>query len=339
MGPAPTNKFAPAQKVLVIGAGARVGKEVVARLKQENPSIFIRATCRRPEIAEFVKKLGADEVVAFDYSDEATFAPALKDMDRIFSMSVPGCVEGHKKFMELIGKEYKQQVKHIVRLGSLGFNIVKLAGLGGKGFEDTSECVHPSPSEAMTGQPYPEPMLGAGSEVDACLATGVPVTTVRGNFFMSTLLKNDVEKIQKEGYFSLPLGRARMAYTSTNDLGEIAALALLEGPEKHGRKFYDICGPEIYSCYEVAADLSQAIGKTVVYHPISQMDFMKQHGTDAWGVYEMIVCGYYLRPTSDFYNLTGRHPTGYLDHLTKPGAAGETGLEELFGSKADEKPW
>lgn len=31
-----------------------------------------------------------------------------------------------------------------------------------------------------------------------------------------------------------------------------------------------------------------------------------------------------------FYNLTGRKPTSYVEYLTTAGAAGETGLEELF---------
>ena len=40
--------------------------------------------------------------------------------------------------------------------------------------------------------------------------------------------------------------------------------------------------------------------------------------------------GWHRRCSPDFYNLVGRKPTSYAEYLSTKGAAGETGLEELY---------
>ena len=51
------------------------------------------------------------------------------------------------------------------------------------------------------------------------------------------LLKTDVETIDKEGWFSNPLGKQRNSFVSTNDIAEAAFVAIAEGPERHANKF------------------------------------------------------------------------------------------------------
>jgi len=70
----------------------------------------------------------------------------------------------------------------------------------------------------------------------------------------------------------------------------------------------------------------------VKYIASSQEHFIADFGRTRWEFIEYLLNGFYTRVSPDFYNLTGRKPTSYYDHLTKPGAAGETGLEELFNA-------
>ena len=58
---------------LITSAAGRVGKEVTARLREAYPDAFIRAGCRRPGKAEFLKDLGVDEVVELDYNNVDTY--------------------------------------------------------------------------------------------------------------------------------------------------------------------------------------------------------------------------------------------------------------------------
>jgi len=41
----------------------------------------------------------------------------------------------------------------------------------------------------------------------ALIDAGLPVTVLRNNLFMNRLLKTDAESIEREGWFSNPLGR------------------------------------------------------------------------------------------------------------------------------------
>ena len=158
----------------------------------------------------------------------------------------------------------------------------------------------------------------------------VPLTVLRANFFQNHLLKTEVENIDKEGWFSNPLGDTRNSFVSTNDIGAVAAKVLEEGPGRHANKFYDLTGPEPQSMAEIAAVLGAALGKPLEYRPQSFEQFERDFGPTRAAFFEYLTNGFYTRCSPDIYNLLGRKPTSYAEYLTKKGAAGETGLEELY---------
>ena len=73
-----------------------------------------------------------------------------------------------------------------------------------------------------------------------------------------------------------------------------------------------------------------ALGKKIVYRPQDLADFEKDFGPTRAAFFEYLANGFYTRCSPDFYNLIGRKPTSYADYLANKGAAGETGLEELY---------
>merc|ERR1712097_58862 len=103
-----------------------------------------------------------------------------------------------------------------------------------------------------------------------------------------------------------------------------------EGPEKHANKFYDITGPEPQSMYEIAEDLGKVLGKKLEYRPQDMVQFEADFGPVRAGFFEYLRNGFYTRCSPDFYNVMGRRPTTYREYLMNKGAAGDTGLEELF---------
>ena len=105
---------------------------------------------------------------------------------------------------------------------------------------------------------------------------------------------------------------------------------IAEGPERHANKFYDLTGPAPQSMDEIAADLSRALGKKVEYRPQDFAQFEADFGSTRAAFFEYLTNGFYARCSPDFYNIVGRKPTSYYDYLTTKGAAGETGLEELY---------
>merc|ERR1719183_905419 len=81
--------------------------------------------------------------------------------------------------------------------------------------------------------------------------------------------------------------------------------------------------------HEVAADLSDVMGEKVEYREQDIEQFTKDFGPTRAQFFEYLRNGFYTRCSPDFYNITGRKPTSYVEYLTTKGAAGETGLEEL----------
>merc|ERR1719454_996066 len=81
---------------------------------------------------------------------------------------------------------------------------------------------------------------------------------------------------------------------------------------------------------EIAAVLSLSLKKTVTYRPQPFAQFEKDFGPTRAEFFEYLCNGFYTRCSPDFYNLIGRRPTTYAEYLVSKGAAGETGLEELY---------
>lgn len=172
------------------------------------------------------------------------------------------------------------------------------------------------------------------------------LTSIRGNFYMNHLLKNELDSIKDQGTFSSPLGECKNAFVSCNDMGEASVTCLTEGPGLHGDKYYDICGAQSTSMGDVAAILTEALatdlakevvpeaaGKAITYVPQDLVKFEEDFGPTRAAFFEYLQNGFYTRCAPDFYNITGKRPLTYYEYLTTEGAAGDTGLAELFSEQ------
>merc|ERR1719198_1483953 len=301
--------------VLVTGATGRIGKEVIARLAKKE-GLHIRAALHNPEKADYLTKLGAHELMKFDYKEPDTWQAALKDVSVVYSASLDPLLEHHLKFCDYLGS-IKQQIRQVVRVSCMGA-------------DTNTACYDKDKHVSRDGAQIPLMLQHYWWGEEALIKNGLPVTVLRNNFFMNHLLKTDTENIEKEGWFSNPLGKTRNSFVCTNDIGEVAAKCIEEGPAKHADKFYDITGPEPQSMFEIAEDLGAALGKKVEYRPQDMVQFEKDFGATRAAFFEYLCNGFYTRCSPDFYNLVGRRPTTYAEYLAQKGAAGETGLDELY---------
>eukprot|EP00756_Hemistasia_phaeocysticola_P031916 Hpha_TRINITY_DN16383_c0_g2::TRINITY_DN16383_c0_g2_i1::g.58443::m.58443 len=232
-------------RVLITQARGRVGRELMAHLKKAKESgkeVFVRAACRNVgEQTDYLKKLGADEVVCFDYAKPETFAPALDSMTSCFVANPDPEADGYAKFCEAIGAYGKLQ--HAVRLSCFGADTV-------------TASYDPDVHASLEGSAVPGMLQGYWRD-ERVLLEVLPkkCTMLRGNFFQGHIVKPETGNIDAKGYFSSPLGATKNSFVSTNDIGEAAAVSFVEGVERHGNKFYDLTGPVPQSMYDVAKDL------------------------------------------------------------------------------------
>jgi len=305
--------------VLVLGASGRIGKEVLSRLAKAG-GYNIRAACFTDSKADYLKGLGANEIVKFDISDESTWKSALDGCSILFSSTQDKYIQNGLDFAKFVGANYKGTIEHIVRISCFGA-------------DTNTNCYDKDIHSSMDNTPIPLMLQHYWWSEEAFIKEGLPVTSIRGNFYMNHLLKNETEKIEKEGYFESPLGNCKNSFVSPNDMGEASATVIIEGPAKHANKFYDITGASPQSLHEVAADLSEVYGKKVEYRPQDIVQFEKDFGPVRTAFFEYLRNGFYTRCSPDFYNLTGHRPLLYKEYLTQKGAAGDTGLEELFSAQ------
>lgn len=303
------------QTVLITSATGRIGKELVARLSQ-NDHFTVRACFFSAEKADQLKALGAHEVVHFDLSEPATWGPALEGVSAVYSASLDPMLEGHLAFCKELGKR-KEQIKHVVRVSCMG--------------ADTNTASYNADQHASrAGAAIPLMLQHYWWGEKALIDEGLNVTVLRNNFFMNHLLKTDCDNINAEGWFSNPLGDMRNSFVATRDIAEAAEVTLTEGPNEHANKFYDLTGPAPQSMSEIASDLGRAMGKDIEYKAQSMSGFEADFGNTRAEFFEYLTNGFYCRCSPDFYNLTGHKPTSYYDYLTTEGACGETGLDELW---------
>ena len=301
--------------VLITSATGRIGKELVARLAREK-HFFIRACCFTPEKADYLRSLGADEVVSFDLNQPDTWDAALDGVSAVYSASLDPMLEGHLAFCKALGAR-KDSIKHVVRISCMG--------------ADTNTASYDAEKHASRkGAGIPLMLQHYWWGEKALIDEGLNVTVLRNNFYMNHLLKTDCENIDQVGWFTNPLGCARNSFVCTKDIAEAATVVLNEGAEKHANKYYDLTGPEPQTMEEIAADLGRAMGKAIEYRAQSMEDFERDFGSTRAEFFEYLANGFYCRCSPDFYNLTGHKPTSYYDYLTTQGVCGETGLEELW---------
>ena len=107
-----------------------------------------------------------------------------------------------------------------------------------------------------------------------------PVTHLRPTFFAQWLTyPGQVASIKKDGVLQLPFGEGRHAPIAAEDQGRVIA-AILRDPVAHSGKVYPLHGPVEMNHYEIAAEMSRALGREVTYRPIDLELFKKRLDSD-----------------------------------------------------------
>jgi uncharacterized protein YbjT (DUF2867 family) len=106
------------------------------------------------------------------------------------------------------------------------------------------------------------------AEIEAGLAaSGLPHTLLRSNAYMQNVLAL-APAIAKTSSFGSSAGRGRTGMVDARDVAAVAA-AVAAAPAPHAGKTYWLTGPELISNNDVAAVLSNLLGRTITYRQLS----------------------------------------------------------------------
>jgi NAD(P)H dehydrogenase (quinone) len=102
--------------------------------------------------------------------------------------------------------------------------------------------------------------------------SGLPVIHLRPTLFLEWLLYPWQLPYLQQGILRLPAGKGRHSPIAADDQARAIA-ALLKNPEGHIGKVIDLSGPEEMDHEQMAAELSQALGRTITYQDLPIADY------------------------------------------------------------------
>ena len=227
--------------VTVFGASGRQGLAQIRQLRAHD--FRVKAVTRSPERFSPGEIEGVSVVTA-DYNDLKSLIKACENADAVFFT--------HPMFEDAIHVN-----DHIVRV----CEAAKSAGVG-RIIYNTSSWV----PDAPCGEPNYDGNL---IREELFAASGVPLTVIRPVLFMDNLLTNWVKPgLVHDGCYRYPHGATMRAnWICLDDVARFMIAAL--GREDLIGERIVIGGPEALSPDEVAATLSQAIGKTIRFEYIT----------------------------------------------------------------------
>jgi uncharacterized protein YbjT (DUF2867 family) len=216
--------------ILVTTAG-KVGSEAARVLTQRE--VPVRVLVRDPEKAKALADAGA-EIAVGDLAVPASIDEAMAGVASVVLVSpaVPA--------QEL--------------------NVVASAGRAGVGHvvKATSKASADSPIARRRWQ----------TEIEAGLAaSGVPHTLLRSNAYMHNVLAL-APAIAKTSGFGSSAGKGGIGMIDARDVATVAA-SIAASPAPQAGKTYWLTGPALISYYDVAAVLSELLGRTITYRELT----------------------------------------------------------------------
>ena len=155
----------------------------------------------------------------------------------------------------------------------------------------------------------------------------LPVVHVRATVFLQHFFFSRwaAESIARDNTIRLPFGAARTSPIDSRDVAEVVA-AVLEQPAAHVGKVIELTGPNSEDMRAVAAEYSEALGRTIRYIDVPfdawRDQELRSRGLPAHVFGHMLTMAQlhadnrYDRLTHDFEIITGRPATSIRDYVT-----------------------
>ena len=220
--------------ILITGAAGLSGSIIVQEFARRG--IPVRALVRSRTKASLLETLPGVEVVEGDMRRPETLGRALKGVDRalMISSSDPQMIETQSSFIDASKKD---GVKHVVKFSgkesSIGFNPANFR------FTRMHE------------------------EIERYLeSSGLGWTHLRPSQFMQVYLREVPTIVTKSAIF-LPMNNSKLSPVDIEDVAKVTVEVMSKG--SHHGKSYEMTGPEALTMAEIAAQISQVVGKQIEY--------------------------------------------------------------------------
>jgi uncharacterized protein YbjT (DUF2867 family) len=193
------------------------------------------------------------EAVHFDYADPSTISPALGGMAAVVLMAPPLEANAPALLGPVVNAAKLAGVRHIVLISAFGVNHNEEAPL----------------------------RIVEHLVIDS----GLPYTVLRPNFFMENFSAGFLaSSIREQNGIYLAAGDGKTSFISVEDIAAVVVAAL---QQSQTGKELDLTGPEALDHFQVAKIISEASGRTIAYHSLTEEQMLE--GARSQGMPEPIV--------------------------------------------------
>lgn len=271
--------------ILVTDATGTVGSETIKALKTKK--LAFKAASRQAGLAR--AQLGV-ETVAWDWEQPQGFAEALRGVETLFLLTPAGTLKELDYGLAAVAAAQAAGVKKIVKLSAIGV-------------EGNPASPHRQIELAIERGPFKWVFL-------------------RPSFFMQNLAEGMLDNVQA-GVLALPTGDGKTGFIDASDIGAVAAETLTR-PDWDGQGL-TLTGPQALSWGQVAATLTQALGRPVRYDDIAPEAFKSRllvaglpghYAEFMTTLYGFVKAGYVATVTDAVKQVLGREP-GTLAHYAQ----------------------
>lgn len=282
--------------ICITGAGGTVGSEVVRQLHEAK--VAFRAAYHSQAKADSASAQGVDAVLV-DFNDPDSLRASLEGCDKLFLLGAN------------VPNQAELEIRAVETAKAAGVtHVVKLSAMGAEEGDFAFARIH--------------------REIEKTIeASGLAWTFLRPNGFMQNTATFQASSIRNMSAFHTAAGDGRISFVDVRDIAAVAVKTLTESG--HERKAYDITGPEALNYDDVAAELSEALGRKITHIRLTPTDL--KSGMLAAGIPEAMADnllelqrhyrgGKAATVTEDVKVVTGRDPFSFADFARMTVATG-----------------
>lgn len=278
-------------KIAITGATGSLGQLVIQFLLQNTPATNIVALVRQESKAADLKTKGI-EVRYFDYDAPESLLPALQGIDRLLLISANEVGRRTPQHKAVIDAARQANVPYIAY----------------------TSLLHADTSPLGLAQEH--------RETESLIqASGMKYTFLRNNWYSENYLATLAQTIEMGTLYGAA-GEGRISSAARADYAEAAAKVLTS--EGHDHKIYELAGSSSFSLAELAQNITEVSGKSVIYQNLTAEDYtqaLTQAGLPT-GLVNVIVDadvqtekGAMFSDSQDLEQLIGHKTTAIKDQL------------------------
>lgn len=228
------------RKILVTGATGNVGLAIIKAFDFDNSEFELLAGVRNTNQAKEAIANSKVQLVEFDYTQTATFEPALGQCQILFLLRPPQMANVKKYFEPLIESAKKWGIQHIVFLSV-------------QGAQNSSWIPHYKIEKLIE-------------------ASQIPFTFLRPAYFMQNFTSTLNSELVERRRIYLPAGEAKFTLIDVADVGSFVAKVLTNLGD-HKNQSYDLTCNQKLSFGEMAAILTQVLQVKINYESPNLLSF------------------------------------------------------------------